>query len=89
MLRLVSVLLLSLIIMFSFSHCALAETSVDPLQAVTRNTDKALAILKGPIAKVGGAVVLLGGVIGLLRGNYQLALCCAIAYAALMFLNNN
>ncbi len=92
MFRFISILMLSLIfIVGSNHHYVLADTTTatDPLQAVTTNTDKALSILKGPVAKFGGAVVLLAGVAGLLRGHYQLAISCAVAYAALMFLNNN
>jgi hypothetical protein len=70
-------------------HCVFAQEADDPLVKVKANTDKGLKIIKGPIATFGGAVVLLGGVAGLLRGNYQLAVSCAVAYAALLFLNNS
>lgn len=89
MLRLFSVLILSGIFLVGSCYGALAQQSTkDPVTIVEENANKGLDIIKGPIAKFGGAVVLLGGVAGLLRGHYQLAISCAAAYAALMFLNN-
>ncbi len=89
MLRLFSVLSLSFILLLGSHQVVFAQQAPpDPLVAVTANTDKGLRIIKGPVATFGGAVVLLGGVAGLLRGHYQLAVSCAVAYVALMFLNN-
>ncbi len=88
MLRLLSVLVLSLVFLIGLQHRHVFAQSVDPLEIVQQNTDKGLEIIRGPIATFGGAVVLLGGVAGLLRGHYHLAVSCAVAYAALMFLNN-
>ena len=82
------IIFLSLLTFIVLTGCdnAFAQ-QVNPNAVVTENADVALTILKGPIAKIGGAIILLVGVAGLLRGRYQLAVSCAVAYAALLFLN--
>ena len=58
----------------------------DPEQVVGDFSSKAILILKGPIAKLLGAVILLTGVASLLRGRHKLAISCAIAFVMLLFL---
>ncbi len=87
MIRIFSLLILGFFVFAGGHDLAFAQNQVDPLAVVTENTDKVSQILKGPIFTLGGAVILLVGVAGLLRGRYKLAVSCAIAYAALLFLN--
>lgn len=58
----------------------------DPEQTATEFSQKALTILKGPIAKLLGAVILLAGVASLLRGRHKIAISCAVAFVMLLFL---
>ncbi len=85
MYRIVFLFILAFVV---FTGCdnAFAQ-QVDPNAVVTENTTVALTILKGPVARIGGAIVLLVGVAALLRGRYQVSVSCAVAYAALLFLN--
>ncbi len=59
---------------------------MDPLNVVTDFSTQAIAILKGPIAKILAALILLAGVGGLLRGRHKLALSCGAAFVILLFL---
>ena len=68
---------------------ALAQTaggSGDPMSVVSDFSTQMIAILKGPIAKILAAVILLAGVGGLLRGRHKLALSCGAAFVILLFL---
>ena len=58
----------------------------EPLSVVTDFATQMIAILKGPIAKVLAALILLAGVAGLLRGRHKLALSCGAAFVILLFL---
>ena len=63
-----------------------ASTGGEPMTVVTDYSTQMLTILKGPIAKILSAVVLLGGVGGLLRGRHKLAVSCAVGFVVLLFL---
>ncbi len=65
---------------------ALAQAQGDPMSVVSDFSTQAIAILKGPIAKILVALILLAGVGGLLRGRHKTALCCAAAFVILLFL---
>ena len=58
----------------------------DPLSVVADFSTQMIAILKGPIAKILAAFILLAGVGGLLRGRHKLALSCGAAFVILLFL---
>lgn len=58
----------------------------DPQQVVDDFSQKSILMLKGPIAKLLGAVILLTGVASLLRGRHKLAMSCAVAFVMLLFL---
>ena len=62
---------------------ALAQT---PEEVVNSFSTRMIDILKGPIAKILGAVILLAGVASLLRGRHKLAISCALAFIVLLFL---
>ena len=65
---------------------ALAQSQGDPMSVVSDFSTQMIAILKGPIAKVLAAIILLAGVGGLLRGRHKLALSCGAAFVILLFL---
>ena len=65
---------------------ALAQAQGDPVSVVSDFSKQAIDILKGPIAKILAAIVLLAGVGGLLRGRHKLALSCGAAFIILLFL---
>ncbi len=71
------------VFMLSVVSSVLAD---DPEQTVTDFSQKTVLILKGPIAKLLGAVILLTGVASLLRGRHKLAISCAVAFVMLLFL---
>jgi type IV secretory pathway VirB2 component (pilin) len=85
MFRLLSLCIFTLLLLVGFQDAVFAQ-SVDPEQVVTENTDKMINILKGPIAKVLTAIILLAGVASLLRGRYKIALSCGVAFVVLLFL---
>ena len=58
----------------------------DPLQATTDFSDRLIAILKGPVTKGLGALLLIVAVGGLLRGRHKLAISCGVAFVILLFL---
>ena len=58
----------------------------DPVAVVSDFSMQMIAILKGPIAKILAALILLAGVAGLLRGRHKLALSCGAAFVILLFL---
>ena len=58
----------------------------DPMSVVSDFSTQMIAILKGPIAKILAAFILLAGVGGLLRGRHKLALSCGAAFVILLFL---
>ena len=58
----------------------------DPMSAVSDFSTQMIAILKGPIAKILAAIILLAGVGGLLRGRHRLAVSCGVAFVILLFL---
>ena len=62
---------------------ALAQT---PEEVVNSFSTRMIDILKGPIAKVLGAFILLMGVASLLRGRHKLAISCGLAFIVLLFL---
>ncbi|MBI4309630.1 MAG: hypothetical protein HY591_04795 [Candidatus Omnitrophica bacterium] len=57
-----------------------------PEEVVNSFSTRMIDILKGPIAKVLGAVILLAGVASLLRGRHKLAVSCGLAFIVLLFL---
>ena len=66
---------------------ALAQQAQDdPMSAVSDFSTQMIAILKGPIAKILAAIILLAGVGGLLRGRHRLAVSCGVAFVILLFL---
>ena len=65
---------------------ALAQSQGDPMSAVSDFSTQMIDILKGPIAKILAAIILLAGVGGLLRGRHRLAISCGIAFTILLFL---
>ncbi len=65
---------------------ALAQAQGDPMSVVSDFSTQMIAILKGPIAKILAALILLAGVGGLLRGRHKLALSCGAAFVILLFL---
>lgn len=58
----------------------------DPEKTVQEFSEKSVLMLKGPIAKLLGVVILLSGVASLLRGRYKLAIASAVAFVMLLFL---
>ena len=64
----------------------LAQSAQTPEQAATDFSNKAITILRGPIAKVLGVVILITGVASLLRGRHKLAISCALAFVLLLFM---
>ncbi len=75
--------LLFQIFIFCFMSKVMAD---DPLGVANDFSTQSINILKGPIAKILGAVILLTGVASLLRGRHKLALSCAVAFIMLLFL---
>ncbi len=75
-------------ILFLTALClpGLALAQGDPMSVVSDFSTQMIAILKGPIAKVLAALILLAGVGGLLRGRHKLALSCGAAFVILLFL---
>ncbi len=71
---------------FAVPGLALAQAQGDPMSVVSDFSTQAIAILKGPIAKILAALILLAGVGGLLRGRHQLAISCGAAFVILLFL---
>ena len=65
---------------------ALAQAQGDPMSVVSDFSKQAIDILKGPIAKILAALVLLAGVGGLLRGRHKLALSCGASFFIFLFL---
>ena len=65
---------------------ALAQSQGDPMSVVSDFSTQMIAILKGPIAKILAAIILLAGVGGLLRGRHRLAISCGVAFIILLFL---
>ena len=61
----------------------LAQT---PEEVVNNFSTRMIDILKGPIAKILGAFILLVGVAALLRGRHKLAISCGLAFIVLLFL---
>lgn len=58
----------------------------DPVGTVNEFSEQIVLLLKGPITKILGAIVLLGGVAGLLRGRHHIAIACGAAFIVLLFL---
>ena len=71
---------------FAVPGLALAQAQGDPMSVVSDFSKQAIDILKGPIAKILAALILLAGVGGLLRGRHQLAISCGAAFVILLFL---
>ena len=72
----------SVIFMFWISD-VFAQT---PEDVVNGFSTRMIEILKGPIVKILGALILLAGVASLLRGRHKLAISCGAAFIILLFL---
>ena len=74
--------LILILIFVSIPGLALAQqqSTGDPLAVTSEFSTKMVDILKGPIAKILAALVLLAGIAGLLRGRHKLALSCGAAF---------
>jgi hypothetical protein len=66
-----------------WSSQAIAQT---PEDVVNNFSTRMIDILKGPVAKVLGAFILLAGVASLLRGRHKIAISCGLAFVVLLFL---
>ncbi len=71
------------IMVLSFISQVMAQT---PEEVVGSFSTRMVDILKGPIVKILGALILLAGVASLLRGRHKTALSCAVAFVILLFL---
>lgn len=71
------------VVFISFISKVWADT---PEQVVNDFSTRSIEMLKGPVAKLLGAVILLAGVASLLRGRHKMAICCGIAFVMLLFL---
>ncbi len=65
---------------------AMSQQQADAVAAVGDFSTKLLTILKGPVTKIVGAIILLAGTGGLLQGRHRMAICCGAAFLILLFL---
>lgn len=68
---------------FSWVTSAFAQS---PEEAVGGFSTRLIEIMKGPVAKLLGVVILLVGISSLLRGRHKIAISCAAAFLVLLFL---
>ena len=52
---------------------------------MTNFSEKVINILKGPIVKVLGVVILVVGIASLLRGRHQIAITCFVGFTMVLF----
>lgn len=81
------ILCLSLGILSAIAPLVLADISTtQEQQAVSDFATFIINILTGPVSKILGAILLIGGVIALLNGKHGIALACGFGFIVLMFI---
>ncbi len=75
-----------IVVLFMATKAYAQNSGGDAVEAVNDFSQQIVLLLKGPIAKILGAIVLLGGVAALLRGRHHIAIACAAAFIVLLFL---
>lgn len=74
------------LMLFLSASQVFAEDAQDVVTATNDFSTKMLTIFKGPLVKILAGIVLFVGVGGLLRGRYQVAVSCGVAFVLLLFL---
>lgn len=87
MLKVFVVLSMVLCLSMALAPFVLAQADTAQEQQVVRDfADFVINILTGPVSKILGAVLLIGGVLALLNGKQGVAIACGFGFMILMFI---
>ena len=85
--KIFGVLCLVLGILTTFSPYILAQVDTSQQQQVVSDfANFIINILTGPVSKILGALLLIGGVVSLLNGKQGVAIACGFGFMILMFI---
>jgi hypothetical protein len=80
---------LTLGVLVTVSPCVLAQVDTSQQQQVVSDfANFIINILTGPVSKILGAMLLIGGVVALLNGKQGVAIACGFGFMILMFIPN-
>ena len=87
LIRVFMMLCLAIGILSAIAPFALADISTSQEQQVVNDfATFIINILTGPVSKILGAILLIGGVAALLNGKHGIALACGFGFMVLMFI---
>ena len=76
-------------VLVTFSPYLLAQVDTSQQQQVVNDfATFIINILTGPVSKILGAMLLIGGVVALLNGKQAVAIACGFGFLILMFIPN-